>query len=184
MAMVNVLKNLLHPCIIVEYDSTLGRVMMKEDGRGTKFKKMWIHGLHLTNTIAFRLDLNKPGYNVKSQFLNPVEPGIHRGCDYVIVTEVGGALHIVFCECKSNNLRGGPNQLYFSHVFWIYLSALADAVAEEKHQAVNKHFALFQTRPTLDKRPTTSRPLRPISHKGINVKVFGNPSRIHLNQML
>ncbi|MDM8542744.1 hypothetical protein QUF90_16845 [Desulfococcaceae bacterium HSG9] len=172
------IKALLNPEIIQGLDTELGRVKLKESAAGTKLQPLWCWGLD-EHSVVFRPDKLK----TKSALLNPKHKGIHKGCDYIIITKYENRNAIIFCELKSNDHKGAKEQLYCSIPFIDYLISLLKIHFGEDIGGYERHFVIFSTARRL-RIKRTSKKLKSESHKGIPVKLAGNPPKIHIKKIL
>ena len=144
----NDIKSLLNPEIIQNIDQEKGQVILKETDKKAKLKSVILRGLD-KNAVVFKLDKNKKGFNKKSVFLHPNPKdkdnkslGIHKGCDYVIISRWKNKNTIIFCELKSKNISGADEQLVCSIPFIDYLLSLLK-IHKRKSECFDQYFIKF-----------------------------------------
>lgn len=106
----------------------------------TQVQLINVNGKH---TVAFKLDT--PKLKRLSNYINPTTKHLGKGCDALIVTNIGEKGYILICELKSRNFRGLGNKFLSSKAFWQYVEALldtfyADHISLENYQL---YFILF-----------------------------------------
>jgi len=182
-----ILTQLLNPLVIQNFNTEKGFVVLKEDGKETKFKPMEIHGLDKENTVIFKLDLDKSGFKAKSAYLNPTQKGIHSGCDYVIFTKFQNENIVMFFELKSDEPRGAEKQLLASIPFWEYLSSLLYHHYSIDAKSFKRHYYIFQTKRIAKQTTKYDKLIREQFSKDnitITIKISENCQKIHLAKLL
>ncbi|CAN2042632.1 Type I restriction enzyme R protein N-terminal domain-containing protein [Candidatus Magnetomoraceae bacterium gMMP-15] len=179
------LKNLLNPEILQNIDQEKNCVKLKEDSADAKLKSVWIYGLD-KNALVLKFDVQKSkttDFSKKSAYLNPIAKGIHKGCDYVLITRHNKKNVIVFIELKSNNISGAKQQLLSSIPFMDYLASLLKIHKNKDINEFKRYFILFSKK-RMSKQRTKNSALRSEEYKSISVKMAGNPGRINIGKII
>jgi len=128
--MLDELKEVINPDIIIPYDDTNRRLLIKEDGADSKLKKLYIDYVPV-NSLAFTLD-HQPGghenlrFKQLSSYVNIANnKGVNKGCDLVIVwkDEELEQINVLIFDLKSDKPKASETkkQLNNSEVFVKYL---------------------------------------------------------------
>ena len=180
----NSIKSLLNPEILYDIDQSGKQVTLKEKLQNSKRRSIISIGGLSSNTIIFKLDKNKKGFTYKSGFLNPAHIDIHKGCDYVIITEHKKRQVIVFCELKSGKISGGKDQLFYSVPFIDYLASLVKTHKRKSIEAFERHFVIFSNSGKIKKQNIKNKKLQSYRHKNIKVKHARNHNKINIGRIL
>ncbi len=142
---------------VVEHSGTR-TIIVKETGRDAKLKSLEIRGL-ADGDIAFTLDHQPSGtlgscFKQLSCYLNVQHDKINKGCDFVILTRLKGALVAVLGDMKSNKPRVNEVslQLKNSELFVKYLLSLVKAWHGVEEELKFKRVCVHTGRPMTKKK--------------------------------
>lgn len=134
------LKTLIHPQAHIEVINNHedGVIRLEEKEGKAKLKQVELRGFDVRQTFAFKLDI--PNKRL-SEYLNPSEPKINKGCDGIVFTVIHHQEYVFICELKSGKPSKEEYLLQFrnSRVFIEYIDALLREFYEVNSQNLVKY---------------------------------------------
>jgi hypothetical protein len=100
--------------VLVDFDEQNHTALLKESATR---QKVIISGIP-SDSVLLKLDVDKRGYKLKSNYFKSGTPFIHKGCDYCLIMPSAGV--VVLFELKSDKPKGYIDQFIASEIFMEY----------------------------------------------------------------
>lgn len=142
--MIEELKEYLNPDVIIEVSGNERLLVLKEEGADSKIRKLNVNNLP-DNYICFTLDFQpkdktkRDAHSQLSCYFNKGEKLINRGCDAVIVGDLGeGNIDVILLELKSDKpkLSDVKSQLLNSELFLRYITSVFESHKNKKFSSI------------------------------------------------
>lgn len=163
--MLDALKEIINPDVIIESDPVKKELLLKEDGADSKIKKLYI--THMPDkALAFTLDY-QPGGNANRWFkqLSPYidasnDQGVNKGCDLIVIWQDGEQFFALIFDLKSDKPRpeATKKQLNNSALFLRYLLSMLHAHYGIPTETLQIKKAIGTTDPRAVRKGATYRP--------------------------
>ena len=112
--------------------------------------------------FVFKLD--HPNLKRISNYLNPHNADINKGCDAIIYAKVNQRKYILLIELKSESQSGiakAKKQLINSEFFVNYLNELINCYGKIRTDNIKKRYFIFCTRPSAPKPTDNDHKIKP-----------------------
>jgi len=100
--------------VLVDFDEQNHTALLKEDSTR---QKLIVSGIP-PDSVLLKLDVDKRGYKLKSNYFKPRTPFVHKGCDYCLI--MPSANTVILFELKSDKPKGYVDQFIASEIFMEY----------------------------------------------------------------
>ncbi|GAB2189768.1 hypothetical protein MAH1_13760 [Sessilibacter sp. MAH1] len=130
--MLAVMREIINPDVVINYDTEKKQLTLKEDGADSKVAELYIKQMP-ENALAFTLDYQpkkeKQKYKQLSLYVNSTnDVGVNKRCDLIILWQDAEQKRALVLDLKSDRLKPKDNQkqLDNSELFLKYLLSMAE----------------------------------------------------------
>lgn len=183
-------RGMLDPKIIFDVDTSSiseATIVLKEKNSSAKIKPIKLV-IPTHDCIVFTLNVPQDRtFDRKSNYLKSGHPGIHQGCDYVVVCIYKNRLNYILIELKSDCITGAKKQLWNSTPFIEYLDSLISTHFPACFASLerDKKYLLFSTAKAHQLKTLTSYKTSCVTDsRGFSVYIGGSVSEFRLGAII
>ncbi len=191
--MLDSLKEIINPEVILSISMDDHSLLVKEDGFGSKIKKLKILSVpadSLAFTLDFKSNVNKFCFKQLSCYVNPKNGcGVNKGCDLVLISVKEGKCIIYIIDLKSGRIKKKQSELQLlnSKLYVQYLFSMLHAFYGKAFKnIIFKHVIVTSDNRNVKKAPVYSAKFTKISdtlYRNKVVTVKNGEARIHFGAL-